>query len=110
MEEYSASFPEDVRVILEKIRGIVRKAAPGAEEKIGYGMPTFKMKRNLVHFAAFKNHIGLYPTPSATGAFKEELAPYESRRGSIRFPLDESIPYDLIRRIVEFRVRDEGGL
>jgi uncharacterized protein YdhG (YjbR/CyaY superfamily) len=73
-------------------------------------MPTFKMKRNLVHFAAFKNHIGLYPTPLATGAFKEELAPYESGKGSIRFPLDESIPYDLIRRIVEFRVREEGGL
>ena len=107
VDEYIASNPPEVRVILEKIRGIVRKAAPGAEERIAYGMPTYKMKRNLVHFAAFKGHIGLYPTPSATGAFANELEPYESGKGSIRFPLDKPIPYNLIKRIVEFRVKEE---
>ena len=107
VDEYIASYPPEVRAILEKIRGIVRKAAPGAEEKISYGMPTFKMRRNLVHFAAFSKHIGLYPTPSATGAFVKELEPYESGKGSIRFSLDRPIPYDLIKRIVEFRVREE---
>ena len=107
VDEYIASYPPEVRVILEKIRDIVRKAAPGAEERIAYGMPTYKMKRNLVHFAAFKEHIGLYPTPSATGAFAKELEPYESGKGSIRFPLNKPIPYDLIKRIVEFRVKEE---
>jgi len=109
VDEYIASYPADVRVALEKIRGIVRKAAPGAEERISYGMPTYKMGRNLVHFAAFKGHIGLYPTPSATGAFAKELEPYESGKGSIRFQLDKPIPYDLIKRIVEFRVKEESG-
>jgi len=109
VDEYIASYPPDVRAILEKIRGIVREAAPGAEERISYGMPTFRMGRNLVHFAAFSKHIGLYPTPSATGAFVRELEPYESGKGSIRFPLDGPIPYDLIRRIVEFRVQEETG-
>lgn len=107
VDEYIASNPLEVRVILEKIRDIVRKAAPGAEERIAYGMPTYKMKRNLVHFAAFKEHIGLYPTPSATGAFANELEPYESGKGSIRFPLNKPIPYNLIKRIVEFRVKEE---
>ena len=109
VDEYIASFPPDVRVILEKVGGIIRKAAPGAEERISYGMPGYKLGRNLVYFAAHKSHIGLYPTPSATGAFAKELAPYESGKGSIKFPLDEPIPYDLIRRIVEFRVREEAG-
>ncbi len=108
VDEYIASYPPEVRVILEKIRGIVRKAAQGAEEKISYGMPTFKMRRNLVHFAAFKGHIGLYPAPSATRVFAKELEPYESGKGSIRFPLDNAIPYDLIKRIVEFRVKEES--
>lgn len=108
VDEYIASYPKDVQAILERIRGIVRKAAPVAEERIAYGMPTYKMRRNLVHFAAFKGHIGLYPTPSATGAFAVELEHYESGKGSIRFPLDKPIPYDLIRRIVEFRVSEES--
>jgi uncharacterized protein YdhG (YjbR/CyaY superfamily) len=109
VDEYIASFPEEIRVILERIRGIVREAAPGAEERISYGMPGYKLGRNLVYFAAHKSHIGLYPTPSATGAFAKELEPYESGKGSIKFPLDKPIPYDLIRRIVEFRVREEAG-
>jgi uncharacterized protein YdhG (YjbR/CyaY superfamily) len=107
VDEYIASFPPEVRGILEKVRAVVRKAAPGAEEKISYGMPAYKLKHLLVYFAAHTSHIGLYPTPSATGAFAKELEPYESGKGSIKFPLDTPIPYDLIRRIVEFRVKEE---
>jgi uncharacterized protein YdhG (YjbR/CyaY superfamily) len=107
VDEYIASFPPEVRGILEKVRAVVRKAAPGAEEKISYGMPAYKLKHPLVYFAAHTSHIGLYPTPSATGAFAKELEPYESGKGSIKFPLDTPIPYDLIRRIVEFRVKEE---
>jgi len=107
VDEYIASFPDDVRAILEKFRGIVRGAAPEAEERISYGMPAYKLRHNLVYFAAHTNHIGLYPTPLATGVFAKELAPYESGKGSIKFPFDKPIPYDLIRRIVEFRVREE---
>jgi len=107
VDDYIRSFPHKVRIILEQIRDIVKKAAPDVEERIAYGMPTYKMKRNLVHFAAFRGHIGLYPTPSATKTFTNELEPYESGKGSIRFPLDKPIPYDLIKRIVEFRVEEE---
>ena len=109
VDEYIASFPPDVREILEKIRAVVKKAAPGAEEKISYGMPGYKLRHNLVYFAAHTNHIGLYPTPSATGAFAKELKPYESGKGSIKFPLDKPIPYDLIKRIVEFRIKEDTG-
>ena len=109
VDEYIASFEGDVRDRLEAIRTVVREAAPDAFEVISYGMPAYKMKRILVYFAAHKNHIGLYPTPTATGAFKEELKPYEAGKGSIKFPNDEPIPYDLIRRIVEFRVREQGA-
>jgi len=107
VDEYIASFPDDVRAILEKIRGIVRGAAPEAEERISYGMPAYKLRHYLVYFAAHTNHIGLYPTPSVTGAFAKEIAPFESGKGSIKFLFDKPIPYDLIRRIVEFRVREE---
>jgi uncharacterized protein YdhG (YjbR/CyaY superfamily) len=106
IDEYIAGFPDDVREILEKIRATIREAAPGAEEAIKYRMPTFVLNGNLVHFAAFKNHIGLYPTPTGIEAFQGELSPYKSGRGSVQFPLDQPIPYDLIRRIVEFRVKE----
>jgi uncharacterized protein YdhG (YjbR/CyaY superfamily) len=108
VNEYIASFPPDVRETLGKVREVVRKAAPGAEERISYGMPSYKFRHNLVYFAAHTNHIGLYPTPSATGAFAKDLEPYESGKGSIKFPLDKPIPYDLIRRIVEFRVKEDS--
>jgi uncharacterized protein YdhG (YjbR/CyaY superfamily) len=107
VDEYIASFPQDVRVILEKVRAVVKKAAPEAEEKISYGMPGYKLRHPLVYFAAHTNHIGLYPTPSGTEAFSKELEPYESGKGSIKFPLNKPIPYDLIRRIVEYRVKEE---
>ena len=106
IDEYIAGFPPDVQEILEKIRLTIRKAAPEARETIKYRMPTFTLKGNLVHFAAFKNHIGFYPVPTAIEQFKDELSVYQGGKGSIRFPLDKPIPYDLIRRIVEFRVKE----
>ena len=95
--------------ILQKIRQTVKKAAPDATEKISYQMPTFYLNGNLVHFAAFKNHIGFYPTPSGTAKFKKEISGYQAAKGSIQFPLDEPIPYDLIRQIVEFRVKENSA-
>jgi uncharacterized protein YdhG (YjbR/CyaY superfamily) len=103
IDEYIATFPEDIRTILEEIRATIKAAAPDAEEKISYQMPTFFLKGNLVHFAAFRNHIGFYPTPSGTEAFKDEIARYQGAKGSIRFPLNEPMPLDLISRIVEMR-------
>ncbi len=106
IDAYIAGFPPDIRDILERIRSIVRAAAPDAQETIKYQMPTFTLQGNLVHFAAFKNHIGLYPTPTGIETFRAELAPYESGKGSIRFPLDQPIPYALIGEIVKFRVQE----
>lgn len=105
IDEYIAGFPKDVQELLEKIRTTIRKAAPDAEEAIKYRMPTFTLKGNLVHFAAFKNHIGFYPAPRGIEAFKEELSAYEGAKGSARFPLDKPIPFDLIGKIVKFRVK-----
>lgn len=106
IDEYIAGFPSEVQKILEKVRATVRKAAPGAEETIKYRMPTFTLNGNLVHFAAFKKHVGFYPTPSAIEEFKADLASYKSAKGSVQFPLDRPIPFDLIRRIVEFKVKE----
>ena len=106
IDEYIAGFPEDVQAILQAIRQTIKAAAPNAEEAISYQMPTFKLKGNLVHFAAFKNHIGFYPIPSGIEQFKEELAVFKQGKGSVQFPLDKPMPYDLIRRIVLFRVEE----
>jgi uncharacterized protein YdhG (YjbR/CyaY superfamily) len=107
IDGYIAGFPADVGAILRKVRTTIRKAAPGAEEAIRYKIPTFTLNGNLVHFAAFKNHIGFYPAPSAIKKFKEELAEYEGAKGTVRFPLDAPIPYALIRDIVKFRVAEQ---
>ena len=106
MDKYIAGFPKDVQAILEKIRKTIRKAAPEAEETINYGIPTFTLEGNLVHFAGFKNHVGFYPAPSGIEKFKKELSAYEGAKGSVKFPLDQPIPYDLIREIVVFRVKE----
>jgi uncharacterized protein YdhG (YjbR/CyaY superfamily) len=106
IDDYIAGFPADVQQILQQIRNTIRDAAPGAQETIKYQAPTFTLNGNLVHFAAFKNHIGFYPTPSGIEQFKKELSPYKGAKGSVQFPLDKPIPFDLIRRIVEFRVRE----
>jgi len=106
IDDYIFSFPEDIQVILSKIRQIIHKSAPDAVEAMSYQMPTLRLNGNLVHFAAFKNHIGFYPTPSGTAAFQKELSPYKSGKSSIQFPLDKPIPYDLIEKIVLFRVKE----
>lgn len=106
IDDYIAGFPPDVQEILEKIRMTIRQAAPEAAEAIKYQIPTFTLQGNLVHFAAFKKHIGFYPTPTGTEKFQEALSIYESGKGSVRFPLDKPIPYDLITDIVRFRVQE----
>jgi len=106
IDEYIASFPPNVQEILEKMRLTIRKAAPDAEEKISYQMPTFFLKGNLVHFAAWKNHIGFYPTSSGTRAFTRELSIYEGAKGSVKFPMDKPLPLKLIGKIVKFRVAE----
>jgi uncharacterized protein YdhG (YjbR/CyaY superfamily) len=107
IDDYIKTFPEDVQIILEKLRRIIQKAAPEAVEAISYGIPTFKLNgRYLVYFAAWKNHIGFYPMPSGAKAFKKELSVYKQGKGSIQFSLDKPIPYDLISKIITFRVRE----
>lgn len=106
IDEYIAAFPPPVQARLKKIRQTIKKAAPGAQEAMKYRLPTFTLHGNLVHFGAFKDHIGFYPTPSGINAFKKELASYAQAKGSVQFPLDQPVPYDLIRRIVEFRVAE----
>ena len=104
IDEYIAGFPKNVQEILEQVRATIQKAAPGAEEKINYGIPTFTLNGNLVHFGGFQNHVGFYPTPSGTEAFEKELSVYKSGKGSVQFPLDQPMPLNLISRIVQFRV------
>ena len=106
IDEFIANAPREAQGILKRIRTTVRKAAPGAEETINYGIPTFTLKGNLVHFAGFKSHIGFYPTPSGIEKFKKELSAYETAKGSVKFPLAQPIPYGLIEKIVKFRVKE----
>ncbi len=106
IDEYIALFPEDIQKILNQIRAVIRSAALEAEEKISYRIPTFVLKGNLVHFAAYKHHIGFYPTSSAIAYFKDQLAGYEISKGTVRFPLDQPVPYELIRQITAFRVKE----
>jgi uncharacterized protein YdhG (YjbR/CyaY superfamily) len=105
IDEYFSGFPENVQDILNRIRAVIRAAAPDAKEKISYGIPTFYTTENLVHFAAYQHHIGFYPTSSGIEHFHKELAGYELSRGTVRFSLDQPIPYDLISRITAFRVK-----
>ena len=106
VDEYIAGFPDEVQVKLEKLRATIKAAAPEAEEKISYQMPTFALKGNLVHFAAYEHHIGFYPASSGIEQFKAKLSIYKGGKGSVQFPLDQPIPYDLIRKIVSFRVKE----
>jgi uncharacterized protein YdhG (YjbR/CyaY superfamily) len=109
LDEYIGTCSKDVQAILEKIRQIVREEAPDAVESINYGIPTFKLNgKNLVHFAAFAKHIGFYPTPSAIVAFEEDLTEYKFAKGSIQFPLDKPMPFDLVKKMVIFRVKEVG--
>jgi uncharacterized protein YdhG (YjbR/CyaY superfamily) len=107
IDEYIAGFPIDVQERLQKIRMTIRKAAPEAEEKTSYQIPTFTLKgKYLIYFAAFQKHIGLYPAPRGIEKFKKELSLYEGGKGTVRFPLDKPIPFGLIQRIVKFRVKE----
>ena len=104
IDEYIGEFPESTQKLLRQVRDTVSRAAPGAEEAIKYGMPTFVLNGNLVHFAAFNNHIGFYPTPDGTDEFKKDLSKYKTGKGSVQFPIGEPMPVTLISRIVKFRV------
>jgi uncharacterized protein YdhG (YjbR/CyaY superfamily) len=106
IDEYIAAFSPEVQAILEKIRATIKKAAPKAEEKISYQIPTFALHGNLVHFAAFKQHIGFYPPVRGDEQLVKEASPYANAKGNLRFPLDQRIPYALITKIVKARVRE----
>ncbi|MGA7791415.1 MAG: DUF1801 domain-containing protein [Candidatus Acidiferrales bacterium] len=109
IEEYIASFPPEVRAILKKIRLTIKNAAPGAEEIISYKIPAFRMNRILVYFAAFKNHIGLYPPVKGDAKLVKAASAYAGEKGNLQFPLDHPIPYGLIERIVKFRVKQNSS-
>ena len=110
IDEYIAAVPNDVQPILEKIRQTIRKAAPDAEETISYKMPTITRKgKYLVWFAAFKKHIGFYPAPVGIAEFKEAVSLYGAAKSTLKFPLDQPIPYDLIRKIVKYRAKENMG-
>src|SRR5438876_12352326 len=110
IDEYIKASPTDVQGILQSLRLTIRKAAPEAVEAISYGMPTFKLNgKGLVYFAAHKNHIGFYPIPSGIEAFEKELSPYKQGKGSVQFPLDRPVPYDLVKEIVKYRVKEILG-
>ena len=109
IDEYIAAAPAELRPIASELRSTIRKAAPGATEKISYGIPTFYQNGNLVHFAVFDKHIGFYPTPSAIEAFRNELTPYNRAKGSVQFPHDQPLPLKLVTRMVQFRVRQNAS-
>jgi uncharacterized protein YdhG (YjbR/CyaY superfamily) len=106
IDEYIATFPKNIQIILGELRQAIRDSAPSAEEAISYQMPAFKLNSLLVYFAAFKNHIGFYPTSSAVEAFKEELSDYEVSKGTVRFPINKPIPFDLVKKMVRYRVKE----
>lgn len=108
IDEYIAEFPPETREVLEQMRALIKVSAPGATETISYAIPTFDLNGHLVHFAGFAKHVGFYPTGSGVEAFKDELEPYKSGKGSVQFPLGRPLPVDLIRRIVAFRVAESG--
>jgi uncharacterized protein YdhG (YjbR/CyaY superfamily) len=107
IDEYISTFPKPVQLKLKMMRETIKKAAPDAGEKIAYGMPTFTLNGNLVHFAGYEHHIGLYPAPSGIEAFQKELSPYKQGKGSVQFPLDQPIPFDLVTKIVKYRVKKQ---
>ncbi len=106
IDEYIAAFPQEIQDILQELRVTIQQAAPEATEKISYQMPTFFLKGNLVHFAAYKNHVGFYPAPSGIEAFKAELSGYKGAKGSVQFPINEPLPLELISRITKFRAAE----
>jgi uncharacterized protein YdhG (YjbR/CyaY superfamily) len=108
IDEYINSFPKESSLILKKVRSTIKESAPNAKEKISYGIPTFYLNGNLVHFGGFKKHIGFFPTPKTIEKFKKELSSYETSKGTVKFPLDKPIPFDLIKKITLFRVKENS--
>ena len=108
IDEYIAAFPKGTQKLLREMRATIKSAAPQATEKISYQMPTFHLNGNLVHFAAFKNHIGFYPTPSGIETFKKELSKYAGSKGAVQFPIDKPLPLTLVKKIVKFRVLENS--
>ena len=109
IDEYIAMLPKEVQDKLREMRELIQETVPEAEEIISYKMPTFRLNGILVHFAAYKNHIGFYPTPSGIEAFKDELSIYKHSKGSVQFPLEEPLPFDIIRKIVVFRINENNS-
>lgn len=109
IDEYIAGFPAPVQLRLRKMRATIRRAAPDAEEAIAYGMPTYRLNGNLVHFAAFAQHVGFYPAPSAITAFRKDLAKYKGAKGSVQFPHTQALPLTLVAKIVRFRVKENAA-
>ncbi|HUI00879.1 MAG TPA: DUF1801 domain-containing protein [Nitrososphaerales archaeon] len=109
VDAYIAAFPKEVQTLLTQMRRTIRSAAPEAREAISYRIPTFKLNGNLVHFAAFKDHIGFFPTSSGVSAFRKDLTRYKTARGTIQFPLDQPLPLDLVKKITLFRVKENTG-
>ena len=109
IDEYIRGFPKEIQNLLKEMKSTIQKAAPDAEEAIKYAMPTFVLNGNLVHFAAYKNHIGFYPAPSGIDAFKKELSVYKGGKGTVQFPLDKPLPLNLITKIVKFRIEQNLG-
>ena len=107
IDEYISSFPKEIQTKLEQIRKAIKKAAPGAEEVSSYQIPAFKQNYVLVYFAAFKNHIGFFPTSNPLKVFSKELSKYETSKGTIRFPLNKKIPFELITRITKYRLKED---
>ncbi len=105
IDAYIADFPEKTQELLQQVRAVIKQAAPDAGEKIGYGIPTFTLNGNLVHFAGYKHHIGFYPGALGIEVFMDEISKYKWAKGSVQFPIEEPIPFDLITRIVKFRVK-----
>lgn len=110
IDKYIAGFPPEIQEKLRTLRQVIHEEAPEALEAFSYQMPTFKLHGNLVHFAAFKNHIGFYPTPSGVTAFEQDLAPYQTSKGAAQFPHNQPLPLDLVRRIVRYRVDENTRL
>jgi uncharacterized protein YdhG (YjbR/CyaY superfamily) len=106
IDEYVETFEPEIQKTLNEIRNFIKTEVPEAAEKISYGMPTFYLNGNLVHFAAFKDHYGFFPSPSGIDAFEKELAPYRTGKGTLRFPIDKPIPWDIIKKVIQFRVKE----
>lgn len=109
IDEYINQFESDVKIKLIKLREVINKSIPNVVEKMSYGMPTFYYKENIIHFAAYKRHIGIYPTPSAMDKFRSELIIYKTSKGAFQVPIDSEIPYELIKKIIQFRLNEKNS-